>query len=81
MTYLLFAGEAYYAKGGMNDFQGAFHDVASAKLVVDAAATATLYGIWEWWHIICQETLDVVERSDYQAHGCDEGCYVGEGEQ
>lgn len=77
MRVLLFAGESYYAKGGMNDFQGIFADVDSAKLIVDANATCgSGYYAWDWWQIIDQNTLEVLARSEWQAHGVKGNDYV-----
>jgi hypothetical protein len=80
MAKLLFAGEYYYATGGFNDFKGTFSSLEQAMSVVNAEAHNVRYDSWEWWHIIDSDTLGVVARSDYQAHGCDEDCYTGEGE-
>ncbi|MGZ8887927.1 MAG: hypothetical protein ACXW1D_00045 [Halobacteriota archaeon] len=77
---MLFAGEGYYAKGGFNDFQGCFFDIESARRVVEANQASAGYDAWDWWHIIDNETLEVLDRSSYQAYGCDYNCYVGEGE-
>lgn len=73
---LLFAGACYYAKGGFNDFQGAYFDTETAMKIVKANAEGPRHGVWEWWHIINQETLDVLAHSEWQAHGCDEDSYV-----
>jgi hypothetical protein len=39
--YWLFAGDCYYASGGMHDFRGAF---ASSEL-------AQQHTFFEWWHV------------------------------
>jgi hypothetical protein len=44
--YWLFAGDCYYASGGMHDFKGSF---VSIEL-------ATQQAFFEWWHV-----WDVVE--------------------
>lgn len=72
---LLFAGESYYAKGGMNDFQGCFTDVHSAMNSVDINLEGPSSKHWDWWQVICQETLDVISQSECQAHGCGENSY------
>lgn len=80
MKYLLFAGESYYAKGGFNDFQGAFDNELEARnKVAEDSANNGWHG-WEWWHIINSDTQEVVARSSNQAHGCYWDCYTGEDE-
>lgn len=81
MSYLLFAGESYYAKGGFNDFRGSYdtHEEAAQVLVDNFEGPAS--GTWDWWHVIDSSTLEVVDRSSNQAHGCDWDCYVGEDDE
>lgn len=72
---MIFAGESYYARGGFNDFIGAFLDVESAKLIVEDNAEGPPRAQWDWWHIIDSETLEVLAQSEAQAHGCGENSY------
>lgn len=80
MTVLLFAGESYYAKGGMNDFQGSFYDVYSAMNSVEINQEEKSSLVWDWWLIIDQITLEVLARSEWQAHGVGYDDYVSDGD-
>jgi hypothetical protein len=67
--YLIFAGEFYYAKGGMNDFKGVAPTVSWAHNVI----TQNIYPAktrdeWEWWQVVDAETWRVVDQSRDQAH-------------
>jgi hypothetical protein len=76
MTVLLFAGEAYYAKGGMNDFQGSYSSVESAMNSVELFQYGIFNQLYDWYQIIDQETLEVLARSENQAHGVGYNDYV-----
>lgn len=39
--YWLFAGDCYYASGGMHDFCGAYESIELAKQ----------HAFYEWWHV------------------------------
>lgn len=66
--FLLFAGETYYALGGMNDFQGCADTIAEAKLYFDNHGNGG-FRDWDWFQIVDSETLAVVLQSESQAYG------------
>jgi hypothetical protein len=39
--YWLFAGECFYARGGMHDFCGSYESIELAKQ----------HAFYEWWHV------------------------------
>jgi hypothetical protein len=80
MAYL-FAGGSHYARGGFNDFIGAFFSLPDALAAVEAEKASKKYSDWDWWHIIDSESLEVLASSAYQAYGCDgDSQYVHERE-
>lgn len=52
--YLLFAGSAYYADGGWNDWHGDFDSIEEALV-----HRTTLH--YDWWHIVDITTKAIVE--------------------
>jgi hypothetical protein len=67
--YWLFAGDVFYARGGI-------HDLLATYPTLDVALTAA--AVWEaneeivpysWWHVIDQTTGQIVGASAAQGHG------------
>lgn len=54
--YWLFAGDIYYASGGMHDFQGAFESIELAKQ----------HSFFEWWHVWDTHENKCVASSEIQ---------------
>lgn len=51
--FWVFAGDSYYASGGMADFIGQFDDLESAKNAGVAADCS-------WWHVLDVQIMKVV---------------------
>lgn len=64
MKYMLFAGEFYYAKGGVQDYIASSDDLTQLE---DRALEG-----YEWFHIIEVSTMTIVSATTTQAHGSDE---------
>ena len=62
MKYLMFGGEAYYAKGGFNDLIGFGESI-------DSLANSDGVSDLDWWHIVDAESNMIVAGTDIQAHG------------
>lgn len=58
--YLLFAGETYYPKGGMNDFQGDFDTILEAQKLFNKNYESNKYNSWEWCQVVEITTLKVL---------------------
>ena len=61
--YWLFAGNDYYATGGMHDFEGSFSSVAEAEASVQAIDSN------EWYHVVDITTGQIVAGTKNQAYG------------
>ena len=61
--YWLFAGNDYYATGGMHDFRDCFDSVAQAE------ASAEKLECEEWFHVVDITTGQIVAGTKYQAYG------------
>lgn len=66
-AYLLFAGNEYYAAGGVNDYQGDFDSVDDAIDHFNGGGgfadwdTEKLYGQeWDWYQIVLSADMSVV---------------------
>lgn len=46
MRYMLFAGDTYYAKGGVHDLVNRSDSLPNLKI-----ATETFNEVYDWWHI------------------------------
>lgn len=66
--YLVFTGECYYAKGGMNDFKGVFDDLPTAASYCAERLRERGQHADEWFQIVDRSTMQIVEQSDVQAH-------------
>lgn len=68
--YLVFGGECYYAKGGVNDLKGKFDLFADAtQCVRDGTAEGRKWHAWDWFQIVNGNTGELVTKSHVQAHG------------
>jgi hypothetical protein len=67
--YLLFAGENYYPKGGMNDFKGSFDTVEESENEYYTNEVQR-YNSWEWYQIVDSETLDIVKQDGSPYGSC-----------
>lgn len=85
MMFLLFAGENYYAKGGMNDYIATFKTkddaVQQGQLLVRAMNSC--YRSIEWWHVVEIGEggyIEMVARTKCTPHGNDndDDNYLGE---
>lgn len=61
--YWLFAGNDYYATGGMHDFRDSFDSVQEAE------ASAKKLECEEWFHVVDITTGQIVLGTKYQAYG------------
>ncbi len=61
--YWLFAGEDYYATGGVHDLTGSFDSVAEAEASVQAIDSS------EWYHVVDITTGQIVAGTRHQAYG------------
>jgi hypothetical protein len=61
--YWLFAGECYYASGGIHDFEGSFDSAAEAE------AGAQKFEYDQWYHVVDITTGQIVSGTKYQAYG------------
>jgi len=64
MKYYLFAANFYYARGGVNDF---VKSSASFKELQQLAKQKLSDG--EDWYHICDENMNILEKSEEQAYG------------
>lgn len=58
--YWLFAGDTYYACGGMHDFQGAYKSIELARQ----------HAFFEWWHVwdtVDHKCVAASERQPFNA--------------
>ena len=62
--YWMFAGNDYYATGGMHDFGGSFDSVAEAE-----EGAKTLLVPCEWYHVVDITTRQIVAGTRHQAYG------------
>lgn len=69
--YLVFSGQYYYARGGMNDYQGTFEHYWQAYNRVEEIMSEHGYGSHDWWQIVDSTTMQVVNQSSEQAYGID----------
>lgn len=76
--YWLFAGDQFYASGGMQDYQGSFDNIENAleaskgyfyfsDLLQEHAFLKN-----EWFHILDSELGEIVKASSYQAYGAND---------
>tara|TARA_R110000803_G_scaffold106150_1_gene174273 strand:+ start:583 stop:864 length:282 start_codon:yes stop_codon:yes gene_type:complete len=72
-TLLLFGGIEFYARGGFNDFIGAYHteqEALFAKNELEDRSGFPLFGDkLDWWHIFDIRTGRIVAGSREQAYG------------
>lgn len=61
--YWLFAGNDYYATGGMHDLEGSFDSAAEAE------ASAQNLDPDQWYHVVDITTGQIVSGTKYQAYG------------
>ena len=61
--YWLFAGNDYYATGGMHDFRDCFDSVEEAE------TSAKKLDCDEWFHVVDITTGQIVAGTKYQAYG------------
>jgi hypothetical protein len=61
--YWLFAGEDYYARGGIHDLEGSFDSAAEAE------AEAQKLESDKWYHVVDITTGQIVSGTKYQAYG------------
>lgn len=61
--WMLFAGDAYYPSGGMDDYKGTY---ASLGACIIAYFTLRSEGAWDWGHAVKISAADgrVLERSE-----------------
>lgn len=72
--FAVFAGECYYAKGGLHDYAASFDTISDA---VEFATQTTLthpevgaeVAEYEWWHVFDMEERKIVRCSEYQGYG------------
>lgn len=83
--YMLFAGDSYYAKGGMQDFIGTYDTLAEALLKSEgcweycSVQEKEFWYEWDWYHVYDSHYGVIVSGTRYQAHGADdkwEDCVV-----
>lgn len=75
--FILFGGEAYYAKGGLNDFEGTFSTLEGA--ISWAQHKEQPYqGGWDWWQIVTlkEGVVRMVARTECTPHGADDEKFV-----
>ncbi len=68
--FMLFGGEFYYAKGGLNDWLGTFNSLEEAleyKKIHFPGHSAL-----DWFQVFDKESLEIVARSESYAHGADD---------
>jgi len=58
--FLLFAGETYYPKGGMNDFKGDFDSVLETQELFNKNYNNGKYDSWDWCQVVDSSTLKVL---------------------
>ena len=58
--FLVFSGDEYYPKGGMEDFQGSFDTFQEAKNFADTVKDCT-GKLYDWYHIYDGEENYIVE--------------------
>ena len=63
--FLLFVGEAYYACGGFNDFNGDFESVDDCLEKINSLQECD----WQWFHIFDTVLCKVVLESKEKPHG------------
>jgi hypothetical protein len=66
--YWLFAGDVYYACGGIHDLHATYATLDEAR----AAAAAWLTderALYSWWHVIDAQTGTILAASAQQGHG------------
>jgi hypothetical protein len=73
--YMLFGGQCYYAKGGLNDLllcTESAQDAISYARMLEETTGHKQDGI-EWWHVVfvdsATQTAVVVKRSECTPHG------------
>jgi len=64
MRYLVFYGDAFYARGGANDGLAAFAALSAAQDWVEVKL-----GYEDWWHIFDTHKLEILFKSPEQAYG------------
>jgi len=57
--YWLFAGDCFYARGGMHDFCGEYESIELAMQ----------HAFYEWWHVWDTVDSKCVAASERQPHG------------
>ena len=55
--YLLFSGEEYYPKGGINDFIKGFNNIAETMKFLKENPNEYLN---DWWHVVDMETCRII---------------------
>lgn len=70
MNYYLFAGQAYYAKGGARDYICKSDDINTLVATGEALIKkedSKPFPLYIWWHI-ADDNMAIVYRSENQAH-------------
>jgi hypothetical protein len=66
--YLVFAGETYYALGGMHDFKKGFDDLGEA-----IAYGSSIMGYRnDWYHVVDYADGTIIASSETQAFGVED---------
>jgi hypothetical protein len=67
--YWLFAGDVYYACGGVHDLLATYPTLEEALAAAQAWETERDIGPYSWWHVIDQTTGQIVAASSTQGYG------------
>jgi hypothetical protein len=65
--YLLFVGDNYYPKGGMDDFAGIFDTVEDAMEKGEEGTPykdGSGYSFNDWYHIVEHDTMNLILRGE-----------------
>lgn len=70
-SFLLFGGQAYYARGGWNDFVEGFDSIEEAKIKAESLRVQKEREMegFEWWHVVDASTRQIIFRSKGRPYG------------
>ena len=69
--YWLFAGDVYYACGGIHDLHATYATLAEATAAAQAWEGARAFLPYTWWHVIDQVTGAILAASAAQGYGAE----------
>ena len=71
-NFMLFGGEFYYAKGGLNDWLGTFNSLEEAFEYKKIQYPEYTYRELDWYQVFDKTSMEIVARSEHYAHGNDD---------